>query len=91
MSAAFVLDPATVQELVDSLDAECAVQLMDAFLKDSPHLLTDIQQGVRDGNGDLVHRAAHCALPQSPSSQAAAGKAKVLQSPAIRQCPTLCD
>ncbi|MFD0008969.1 Hpt domain-containing protein [Streptomyces sp. NPDC127178] len=59
MTAALVLNPATVQELVDSLDAEFAVQLMDAFLKDSPHLLTDIQQGLRHGDAELVRRAAH--------------------------------
>lgn len=59
MSAAPVLNPATIQELVDSLDAEFVVQLMDTFLKDSPHLLADIRQGLRDGDAEIVRRAAH--------------------------------
>ncbi|MFE5539632.1 Hpt domain-containing protein [Streptomyces sp. NPDC056519] len=59
MSAAPVLNPATVQELVDSLDAEFAVRLMDTFLQDSPHLLAEVRRGVRDGEAELVRRAAH--------------------------------
>ncbi|RSS83582.1 Hpt domain-containing protein [Streptomyces sp. WAC06614] len=59
MSAAPVLNPATVQELVDSLDAEFAVQLIDTFLTDSPDLVSDIHDGLRDGDVERVRRAAH--------------------------------
>ncbi|MFF4369293.1 Hpt domain-containing protein [Streptomyces sp. NPDC001594] len=59
MSAALVLNPVTVRELVDSIDAEFAMELMDAFLKDSPRLVADIRQGLGEGDAELVRRSAH--------------------------------
>ncbi|MFE6739300.1 Hpt domain-containing protein [Streptomyces tubercidicus] len=54
-----VLNPQVVQELVDSLEAPFVIELVNTFLEDSPHLVDQIHQGIRNNETEQVHRAAH--------------------------------
>ncbi|WP_051942414.1 Hpt domain-containing protein [Streptacidiphilus rugosus] len=54
-----VLNRAVLQELVDSLDAEFAVQLIDVFLDDSAQLVDEIRGGLEGRDADRLRRAAH--------------------------------
>ncbi|MFJ9821110.1 response regulator [Streptomyces sp. NPDC101151] len=54
-----VINPAAVQALADSLGAEAALALMNAFLDDSPRLIDDLRHGMQKADAPAVHRAAH--------------------------------
>jgi HPt (histidine-containing phosphotransfer) domain-containing protein len=58
-SPAPVINPEAVQQLIGSLGREPVTELMDAFLEDSPRLVEEIREGLREGGQDVVHRAAH--------------------------------
>ncbi|WP_051942286.1 hybrid sensor histidine kinase/response regulator [Streptacidiphilus rugosus] len=57
--APVVLNPQAVRDLSASLDKPFALGLIDAFLKDSPQLITGLSKGIRDGDVQLARRAAH--------------------------------
>ncbi|MET7390655.1 Hpt domain-containing protein [Streptomyces sp. NPDC005529] len=59
MPAAHILNPQAVHSLVEELDAPFALNLIDAFLNDSPQQIRQIRQSLQKGDAEEVHRAAH--------------------------------
>ena len=58
---AAVLDPAALNNLLDMVGGEFdfLIELIDSFLEDAPQLLAELDQGVSQGDADVVHRVAH--------------------------------
>ncbi|MBI4769930.1 MAG: response regulator [Chloroflexi bacterium] len=54
-----VLDRTTLDNLAATADAGFVRELINAFLEDSPQLLSEMRRALADGNADAFRRAAH--------------------------------
>jgi CheY-like chemotaxis protein/HPt (histidine-containing phosphotransfer) domain-containing protein len=62
-----IIDRATLAELAANTDAAFVRELVDTYLDDSPRLLDDMRQALRDDNATLLARSAHSLKSNSAS------------------------
>jgi HPt (histidine-containing phosphotransfer) domain-containing protein len=53
------IDPATFAALKEMTGAEFALELVDTFLQEAPHMLEDLRQALAAQDADRFRRAAH--------------------------------
>jgi CheY-like chemotaxis protein len=54
-----VIDKSTIDNLRATTDAEFVAEMIDTFLEDSPQLMAEMRQALKDGNAEAFRRAAH--------------------------------
>jgi len=54
-----VIDKRTIDDLRATTDAEFVAEMIDTFLEDSPQLMSEMRQALKDGNAEAFRRAAH--------------------------------
>jgi HPt (histidine-containing phosphotransfer) domain-containing protein len=56
-----VLDISALDNLRDMVggDSDFLIELINTFLDDAPRMLSEMRQGIADGDAVLFHRAAH--------------------------------
>ncbi|MEL6621036.1 MAG: Hpt domain-containing protein [Pseudomonadota bacterium] len=54
-----LIDTAVYAELMETMGADFAAELLTTFLDDAPNMIAAIKQGVSDGDADTYRRAAH--------------------------------
>ncbi len=62
-----LIDPDEWEVFKSMADPEILVELLDAYLSDSPQLIDQMRTGLAEGNVELVRRAAHTLKSNSAS------------------------